>query len=285
MFDGIKNYLLLLIVQALYVQALYLTPLPITAQTIQLQFDTTAFSSSKKWHLDKKITYSAQFKDSLQSFSMGIVDYNKNGKIELDSTDLIYIDYYGIDYFSNERISSSTILTKNTIVESEDIQYTIESFDPVKSIMILSPCHSKENPDIQKFNDLPDLPFHLYPDSVSSLKQFLKKDKYLLVEIWSITCSPCIKSFPLLNEYQAKYSDKLTILTLLDIDFEKDKEWKEIASKHQKNNVFTQGYSTAEINTEFNSMGYPNYFLFDDKGKLIERGGRAKEMLLLFESL
>ncbi len=136
----------------------------------------------------------------------------------------------------------------------------------------------------QTSQQLPDLPFHLYPDSTSSLHQFLKKDKYLLVEIWSITCSPCIKSFPLLNEYQAKYPDNLTILTLLDIDFDKDIEWKEIASKHQKDNVFIQGYSTPEINTEFNRNGYPNYFLFDDTGKLIGLEYKGTDILKIFEA-
>ena len=105
-----------------------------------------------------------------------------------------------------------------------------------------------------------------------------------MVEIWSITCSPCIKSFPLLNEYQAKYPDNLTILTLLDIDFDKDIEWKEIASKHQKDNVFIQGYSTPEINTEFNRNGYPNYFLFDDTGKLIGLEYKGTDILKIFEA-
>lgn len=264
----------------LFLFALFITK-TIISQTIHLNFSDSSTCYSKKWFLQKKDIRIAHFKDSTNSFSTGLVDYNEDGFISLTGEDLIFIDFYKSDFIYSERNSSSALLKENCIIESEGVQYKINSINSLGIDVTILKSDKIEKFDIQKFNSLPNLTFKSFEDSTISLNQLLTKDKFLLIEIWSIYCLPCIKSFPLLNEYQAKYRDKLTILTLLDMD--NDPELKKLAIQYKVNGGITQGYSNQEINNEFNRSGYPNYFLFDGNGILVEKGVRAIDMLKRFD--
>lgn len=102
---------------------------------------------------------------------------------------------------------------------------------------------------------------------------FFKNYRLSLIDYWSSTCRPCISSMPKVVSLHKEYLDKgLNIVGIVD---DKDFDRKELANNHLlKNNVEWKNYfdDAARFKNAVNAMGYPLYFLVNNKGKIIYRG-------------
>jgi thiol-disulfide isomerase/thioredoxin len=239
------------------------------------QISELSFSRIGKCGMEMKTIQIIDYKDSLTSFSLGFLDVDKDGKITFNSKDSIFIDFYGTEFFVWESSKSRSSLKENLIIGSENNHYKLEIKDVEVNELKISKCTSLQVSDIQRLSALPILDFVSIDDSIYSFNNFLNQDKYIFIEIWSVFCSPCLKSFPLLNDIQTKFGDKITIITLLDRGDKNDL----IRISEQYKNQFIQGYSSGEINKELRLNGYPTGILFDAKGNLIRYNIRAKELL------
>ena len=215
------------------------------------------------------------YKDSLTSFSIGLLDADKDGKIALNSKDSIFIDFYGTEFFIWESSKSRSCLKDNLIIESGNNKYKLEIKDEEVHELKISKCTTQQNSDLQRLYILSDFQFITINDSIQSIHEFLNQDKYIFIDIWSVFCSPCLKSFPLLNEIHSKYNDKITIITLLDRGDKIDL----IRISEQYKNQFIQGFTSNEINKELRLNGYPTGLLFDSKGNLIQYNIRVNNLL------
>ncbi len=236
---------------------------------------TISFNRTGKQGMKLNDIKIADYKDSLTSFSIGLLDSNKDGKFTFDDNDSIYIDFYGTELFIWEASKSRSNLKNNLIVESGKYQYKMELKDEELVELKISKCTTNQISDLLRLNRLTDFQFITINDSIQSINEFLNQGKYIFIDIWSVFCSPCLKSFPLLNEIHSKYSDKLTIITLLDRGDKNDL----IRISDQFKIQFIQGFSSDDINRELRLNGYPTGLLFDEKGNLVQYNIRAKELL------
>lgn len=119
-------------------------------------------------------------------------------------------------------------------------------------------------------------PFSLPTDTgVVSLAAL--KGKVVYVDFWATWCVPCRKSFPWMNEMNAKYKKQGLEIIAISMDSKREKV-KKFLEKVPAN--FTIAYDPeGEIADAYKVQVMPSSFIIDRKGKLIEKhyGFRAKD--------
>lgn len=99
-----------------------------------------------------------------------------------------------------------------------------------------------------------------------SLESF--RGKYVILDFWGSWCGWCIKGFPKMKEYYAKYKGKLEILGIDCRDTEAD--WKAAVEKHQVPwlNVYCPGSATVEA--DYGVSSYPTKIIIGPDGKIVQ---------------
>ncbi len=100
-----------------------------------------------------------------------------------------------------------------------------------------------------------------------TLSSLFHKNKYVIVDFWGSWCSWCIKGFPKMKEYYAKYKDKIEIV---GVDcYDKENKWKEAV---QTSNISWLQVRSADGTTEvtFGVKGYPYKVFISPKGKVLK---------------
>ena len=106
------------------------------------------------------------------------------------------------------------------------------------------------------------------------IQEILDEGKYVVINVWSEYCPPCIRSIPVLEELQEKYKDKVTLLSLF--------------AGNQKaltklEDSFTMSYSlgiiSEEIRNDIMVDGYPYKAIIAPDGKIIKLGFRGTKKL------
>lgn len=100
-------------------------------------------------------------------------------------------------------------------------------------------------------------------------KNYLKKNKYTLVDFWFAACRPCLLQFNLLKDVYAKNKGKGFDIVAISIDKESNIQDYEKVLK-EKNYLWKQILDTGGIKTKSLSISkYPSNFLLDDGGKIV----------------
>ena len=111
-----------------------------------------------------------------------------------------------------------------------------------------------------------------------SLKLEFNKNKYTLVDFWYSHCRPCIAQFPLMKNIYQTYRNKGFGITGISVDKATDSsDWQRIIEKYELkwNQLWDKDGRVAEL-MYINS--FPNSFLFDSTGKLIQRNIKPYEL-------
>lgn len=107
------------------------------------------------------------------------------------------------------------------------------------------------------------------------------KGKVVYVDFWASWCKPCRKSFPWMNEMQAKYPEKLQIIAI-NLDAEP-----ELAAAFLDNVPATMPIvydPQGEIASAYQLLGMPSSYLIDKKGNLrLAHKGFFTEKKALYE--
>ncbi|HUS58438.1 MAG TPA: TlpA disulfide reductase family protein [Planctomycetota bacterium] len=94
-------------------------------------------------------------------------------------------------------------------------------------------------------------------------------DRVVLVEFWSITCPPCVRSLSSLSQWQQENEGKGLVVIGIHCSQATPEQIKEVLrSKEATHSIFDGG--TVRGGTDF--RGIPHVFLFDHTGKCIYRG-------------
>lgn len=103
----------------------------------------------------------------------------------------------------------------------------------------------------------------------TSLSDF--KGKYLLIDVWSTTCGPCIREIPFLEKLKQKFKDKN--IEIIAVCLSDEIAWRSTLAKHGlKNGQYRveNGWSSDFRNDYLKSSGVPVYILIDPNGLLID---------------
>jgi thiol-disulfide isomerase/thioredoxin len=121
---------------------------------------------------------------------------------------------------------------------------------------------------ISVFTKMPkDLFYKNASNELIPFSKELNQDKFVFIDIWTSFCQPCIKGLPMLDSISQVYSDKVTIISLLD----KDEDHSELLGLIEQYQIKHRvGWSSQKINYEFLLSGYPHGILFDPKGNVVD---------------
>lgn len=96
---------------------------------------------------------------------------------------------------------------------------------------------------------------------------------FYLVEVWSTTCPPCVRTIPLLNELQKKYADQgLKIVSFTSDTAEEVKKFLEEHPMEYSSFIDKDGATTVNYMAADNRNTIPHAFLFDRSGVLLWEG-------------
>ncbi len=108
-----------------------------------------------------------------------------------------------------------------------------------------------------------------------------------LVEVWSVTCPPCVRTIPLLGELQKKYADQgLKIVSFTSDTLDEVKEFLKDHPMEYSSFVDKEGATTVKYMAADNRNTIPHAFLFDRSGAMVWTGnpldnleGRIKQVI------
>ena len=101
------------------------------------------------------------------------------------------------------------------------------------------------------------------PLSLQSLR-----GKYVILDFWGSWCGWCIKGFPKMKEYYAKYKGKFEILGIDCQDTEDD--WKAAVEKHEVPWLHVYCPKDASVQEDYGITGYPTKIIVGPDGKIVK---------------
>ena len=92
---------------------------------------------------------------------------------------------------------------------------------------------------------------------------------YILLDMWSRGCGPCIMALPEMGEIAEKYKDRLRVVS---ITTDTDKVWREASERHTMSwHNWSDGKQESGIYAHYDQGGIPNYTLISPDGMIIDR--------------
>lgn len=109
--------------------------------------------------------------------------------------------------------------------------------------------------------------------------------KYVLLDFWGHWCSPCIRAFPDLVKIHEQYSDKLVMIGVAAEDSDDKPKWTNAIKKGNSKwiQVSELKGDRGEINTKYNIVEWPTYFLLDLNGIVVSRVNHVDELKKVLE--
>ena len=101
------------------------------------------------------------------------------------------------------------------------------------------------------------------PLSLSSLR-----GKYVILDFWGSWCGWCIKGFPKMKEYYAKYEGKFEILGIDCNDTEE--KWKAAVKKHEVPWLHVYCPEDATVESDYGITAYPTKIIIGPDGKIVK---------------
>lgn len=91
----------------------------------------------------------------------------------------------------------------------------------------------------------------------------------VVVDFWASWCAPCRRSFPWLNEMQARYRDQGLVIIGVNVDAERADADKFLAAVPAGFRIVYD--PTGKLPEQFGVTAMPSSFVFDRKGELVSR--------------
>lgn len=193
----------------------------------------------------------------------------ENKDISVISIDTSLSMYRGL--VKNARCNS---ISSTKYLDFEGVFFRIKNIDPDGNFIEIEKC-DKIVPDSCIYYDTYLRAFNYkYEGSDFDIRELLKEGKYVVLNVWTEYCPPCIRSIPLLNELHEKYKNKAIILSLF-VGQQKDLSRMEA----DFNITYPVGILSEEIKKDILVYGYPYKAIISPDGKIIELGFRGVDKL------
>ncbi len=121
----------------------------------------------------------------------------------------------------------------------------------------------KTLPSFNVFDTIPD--FNLTSDSGGQTRLYDLKDSLIILDFWYISCYPCMKISPKLNEIQRKYG-AIKVLSINNYD---DKS-KIISHRNKYDIKYEILIGSGEIASAFRIRGYPTVIIVNNKFQVLK---------------
>jgi thiol-disulfide isomerase/thioredoxin len=95
------------------------------------------------------------------------------------------------------------------------------------------------------------------------------KNKVVYLDFWASWCGPCRKSFPWLNDIQAKYKNQGLVVIGVNLDTELDQAKKFLKDVPANFRVYSD--PDGKLAEKYKLVGMPSSFVIDGKGKVRHR--------------
>lgn len=120
--------------------------------------------------------------------------------------------------------------------------------------------------------------------SNESLSTGKLKGRYLFIDFWSTTCSPCIAEFKFLSQVYAKF-DRSQFEIVGVVDERSEGAIEKILRKHNVTWPNIKANSDGTVMDGYNIVSYPTSYLIDPSGKIIARNLRGEALMSLLRTL
>ncbi len=94
------------------------------------------------------------------------------------------------------------------------------------------------------------------------------RGKYVILDFWGSWCIWCIKGFPKMKEYYAKYPGKFEILGIDCNDTEE--KWKAAVKKHELPWLHVYNPRTSTVLNDYGITGFPTKIIIGPDGKIVK---------------
>ena len=94
------------------------------------------------------------------------------------------------------------------------------------------------------------------------------RGKYVILDFWGSWCIWCIKGFPQMKEYYAKYPGKFEILGIDCNDT--DEKWKAAVKKHELPWLHVYCPKESKLLSDYGITGFPTKIIIDPEGKIFK---------------
>jgi len=177
-------------------------------------------------------------------------DYEASAAIiaELPTVELMR---QGVDLLSDEVRSGRVKLLYATVIsQMEERQKAEQEVQQKQATGVVAPDFT--------LNDINGKPLAL-----SSLK-----GKYVIIDFWGSWCGWCIKGFPKMKEYYAKYKDKLEILGVDCNDPEP--KWRDAVKRHELPWLHVYNPRQSDVLAKYGVQGFPTKVIVGPDGKIVK---------------
>ncbi|WP_448606139.1 TlpA family protein disulfide reductase [Paenimyroides ceti] len=250
---------------------------------------------NKKHLLTKKSTYehidfsSTKDEDSLElkeydyfygnivlddsPFSIILVDFNQNNQFN-DCEDIILIDTpINTDNTELNNINFTNYIKSNKLFSIDDKVFSIKSILKKNSFYEIE--LSKENVEIdvvpiqnRMISKLPEIISYenINNDKVNILN---KNKKFIYIEFWSTSCSPCLELLPKIKNLNDQHSELIEVHSIAVINNRNTKEQIYTFLNENKDLSWNFGFSNNTLESKLRFGRLPMGYLFDTNGNLL----------------
>lgn len=184
-----------------------------------------------------------------------------------------------IQVMAKEPVGQYWMHEMTVLAKALSYRYYLEFRPEIERLFDRLPPEVKDSPEGREIEDylspvkivrigdtLPDYDYIDRTGRACHLSEFLGKT--VLLDFWSLSCGPCIKSMPILQELQEKTGDRLEIVS---ISLDKDRVWKRGHEEHPVSWTDWRdpsGYSGSI--RSFKARGIPTFVLVSPQGVVQE---------------
>lgn len=184
-----------------------------------------------------------------------------------------------IQVMAKEPVGQYWMHEMTVLAKALSYRYYLEFRPEIERLFDGLPPEVKDSPEGREIEDylspvkivrigdtLPDYEYIDRTGRACHLSEFLGKT--VLLDFWSLSCGPCIKSMPILQELQEKTGDRLEIVS---ISLDKDRVWKRGHEEHPVSWTDWRdpsGYSGSI--RSFKARGIPTFVLVSPQGVVQE---------------
>lgn len=106
-------------------------------------------------------------------------------------------------------------------------------------------------------------------NDIKRIADYIKNDRYTMIDFWASWCGPCRASIPHVKELHEKYGDKLCILSV-SVDKE-EKAWRKAVDEEQMSwtQLLASKSGTRTLQKSYNLTSIPYMLIIDKEGKII----------------